>query len=62
MTRHDPIQSMRDMLDHAEKAVRFVEGKCRQDLVRLSHLRRLPVGVEEGMGDFSCPPAGEGGC
>lgn len=32
MTRHDPIQSMRDMLDYAEKAVRFVEGKSRLDL------------------------------
>ncbi len=32
MTQHDPIQSMRDMLDYAEKAVRFVEGTSRSDL------------------------------
>ena len=32
MTRHDPIASMGDMLDYAEKAVRFVEGKSRSDL------------------------------
>jgi len=32
MTRHDPDQSMRDMLDYAQKAVRFMEGKTRVDL------------------------------
>ena len=32
MTRHDPMQSMGDMLDYARKAVRFIEGKSRSDL------------------------------
>lgn len=32
MTRHDPMQSLRDMLDYAKKAIRFSEGKSREDL------------------------------
>ncbi len=32
MTRHDPIQSMGDMLAYAEKAVHFMKGKTRADL------------------------------
>jgi len=32
MSRHDPIQSLKDMRDHAVEALQFLKGKTRADL------------------------------
>lgn len=54
MTRHDPEQSMRDMLEYARKVVRFMDGKTRDDLDKDDMLALTVSRAVEIVGEAAC--------
>jgi uncharacterized protein with HEPN domain len=51
MSRHDPAASLQDMLDYAQKAVRFCEGKSRNEFEQDELLQLAVVRVIELIGE-----------
>jgi uncharacterized protein with HEPN domain len=51
MSRHDPAASLQDMLDYAQKAVRFCEGKTRDEFEQEELLQLAVVRVIELIGE-----------
>ncbi len=51
MTRHDPIVSVRQMLDHAREAVEMVRGRSRADLDTDRQLNLSLVRLVEVIGE-----------
>ena len=51
MSRHDPLVSVRQMLDHAREAVAMVRGRFRDDLDRDRQLNLALVRLVEVIGE-----------
>ena len=51
MSRHDPAAALQDMLDYAQKAVRFCEGKSRDEFEQDELLQLAVVRVIELIGE-----------